>query len=205
MDLKIKYESGKIGQEDSVDYDEIRIKNIQIAFQCSENIKESCYNLLDSVEGSLEYLKEKRDNVSAKLGDALAKKESLRKKDYNNIISEIYSLLEDKESKARYSFMSFIEDQNELTHSLKNILLNISDYSEQMLTEKKEMLKTELGKIAELQECRKDTVIKILTEFQEIHKKVMIYFESLLEKGENISIKDIKNAKYIIIREQSLL
>jgi hypothetical protein len=55
-----------------------------------------------------------------------------------------------------------------------------------------------LSEIAEIQEKRKQTVITILTNFQETHKKVMEYLESLLEKGEDITIRDIKKAKYII-------
>ena len=74
------------------DSDELRIKKIQIAFQSSENIKESCHILVDSVENSLEYLRERRTVVSSRLCEALAKKESLRKKDYNNIMDDISAL-----------------------------------------------------------------------------------------------------------------
>ena len=60
------------------------------------------------------------------------------------------------------------------------------------------MLKAELLQIAKIQEERKESVIEILKDFQNIHKRLMAYFESLLEKGDNISIRDIKNAKYIL-------
>ena len=98
-------------------------------------------------------------------------------------------------------FFAFIEDQKEFTQSLKNIILNISDYSSTDFQDKTALLKEELVQIAEIQEKRKETVIKILTNFQDIHKEVMTYLESLLEKGGNINIRDIKNAKYIISKE----
>ncbi len=183
------------------DSEEIRIKKIQNAFQSSENIKESCHFLVDSVEHSLEYLKERRNDVSSKLCEALAKRESLRKKDYNIIMDDIYSLLDQKERNAKNHFIAFIEDQKKFTQSLKNIIVNIADYSAVDSPDKNALLKEELAQIAEIQEKRKDTVIKILTDFQEIHKEVMAYLESLLEKGDNISIRDIKNAKYIISKE----
>ena len=154
--------------------------------------------MVDSVEHSLEYLKERRNDVSSKLCEALAKKESLRKKDYNIIMSDIYSLLDEKERNAKNHFIAFIEDQKEFTQSLKNIIVNISDYCAADSPDKNVLLKEELAQIAEIQEKRKETVIKILTDFQEMHKEVMVYLESLLEKGDNISIRDIKNAKYII-------
>ena len=197
MDIKENVISEVIGNSE-----EERIKKIQNAFQSSENIKESCHFLVDSVEHSLEYLKERRNDVSSKLCEALAKKESLRKKDYNIIMSDIYSLLDERERNAKNHFITFIEDQKEFTQSLKDIIVNISDYSDAGSQDKNELLKKELAQIAEIQEKRKETVIKILTDFQEIHKEVMTYLESLLEKGENISIKDIKNAKYIISKEQ---
>ncbi|MEI7824246.1 MAG: hypothetical protein WCI01_03030 [Chlorobiaceae bacterium] len=202
MDIKEEIYSEKIASEDIGDSEEVRIKKIQNAFQCSENIKESCHFLVDSVEHSLEYLKEKRTDVSSKLCEALAKKESLRKKDYNTIMADIYSMLDEKESNAKNHFIAFIDDQKEFTQSLKDIILNISDYSAADSPDKNALLKEQLAQIAKIQEERKTTVIKILTDFQEIHKEVMAYLESLLEKGDNISIRDIKNAKYIISKEQ---
>jgi len=198
MDIREEIDMESVVSEDIGDSEDIRIKKIQNAFQSSENIKESCHFLVDSVEHSLEYLKERRNDVSSKLCEALAKKESLRKKDYNIIMSDIYSLLDEKERNAKNHFIAFIEDQKEFTQSLKNIIVNISDYCAPDSPDKNALLKEELAEIAEIQEKRKETVIKILTDFQEMHKEVMAYLESLLEKGDNISIRDIKNAKYII-------
>jgi hypothetical protein len=201
MDIKEETYKNGTAPEDIDHPDQVRIQKIQNAFQCSENIKESCHFLIDNIEHSLDYLKERRTDVSLKLCEVLAKKESLRKKDYNAIMSDIYILLDEKEDNAKNQFIAFIEDQKKFTQSLKNIILNISDYSTVDSADKNELLKKELFQIAEIQEKRKEAVMKILTDFQEIHKKVMEYFESLLEKGDNISIRDIKNAKYIISRE----
>ncbi len=178
--------------------DSVRIQKIQNAFQSSENIKESCHYLVDSVKDSLDYLKERRLDLSSKLCEVLAKKESVRKKDYNSIMDDINMMLDEKENTAKNHFLNYIEDQKEFTQSLKDIIVNISDYSKEDLNNKNALLKSELSEIAEIQEKRKQTVITILTNFQETHKKVMEYLESLLEKGEDITIRDIKKAKYII-------
>ncbi len=178
--------------------DSVRIQKIQNAFQSSENIKESCHYLVDSVKDSLDYLKERRLDLSSKLCEVLAKKESVRKKDYNSIMDDINMMLDEKENTAKNHFLNYIEDQKEFTQSLKDIIVNISDYSKENLNNKNALLKSELSEIAEIQEKRKQTVITILTNFQETHKKVMEYLESLLEKGEDITIRDIKKAKYII-------
>jgi len=188
-----------IGVSENIgDSDTVRIQKIQNAFQSSENIKESCHELVDSVKDSLEYLKERRVDVSSKLCEVLAKKESLRKKDYNSIMDDIYMMLDEKENNAKNHFLGYIEDQKEFTRSLKNIILHITDYSKEELGGKNALLKAELTEIAEMQEKRKQAVVKILTDFQETHKKIMEYLESLIEKGEDITIRDIKKAKYIV-------
>ncbi|MEI8338273.1 MAG: hypothetical protein WCF92_03990 [bacterium] len=198
MDITEKALSKEADSEDIDNSDNDRILKIQNAFQCSENIKESCHFLVENIENSLDYLKERRTDVSTKLCEALAKKESLRKKDYNAIMNDIYILLDEKENNAKNQFFAFIEDQKIFTQSLKNIILNISEYKKTDSADNNELLKAELLQIAKIQEERKEVVIEILKDFQDIHKKVMAYFESLLEKGNNISIRDIKNAKYLL-------
>ena len=198
MDITEKALSKEADSEDIDNSDNDRILKIQNAFQCSENIKESCHFLVENIENSLDYLKERRNDVSTKLCEALAKKESLRKKDYNAIMNDIYILLDEKENNAKNQFFAFIEDQKIFTQSLKNIILNISEYKKTDSADNNEMLKAELLQIAKIQEERKESVIEILKDFQNIHKRLMAYFESLLEKGDNISIRDIKNAKYIL-------
>ena len=198
MDITEKALRKEADSEDIDNSDNDRILKIQNAFQCSENIKESCHFLVENIENSLDYLKERRTDVSTKLCEALAKKESLRKKDYNAIMNDIYILLDEKENNAKNQFFAFIEDQKIFTQSLKNIILNISEYKKTDSADNNELLKAELLQIAKIQEERKEVVIEILKDFQDIHKKVMAYFESLLEKGNNISIRDIKNAKYLL-------
>ena len=198
MDIMDDIEVKKKIAENLGDSDNVRIEKMQKAFQSSENIKESCHVLVDSVQDSLEYLKEIRAVVSSKLCDTLARKESIRKKDYNIVMDDIYRRLDEKENNAKTHFINYIEDQKEFTQSLKNIILNIANFSIEELADKNALLKKELIEISELQEKRKEAVIKILSDFRDTHKKVMEYLESLLEKGENISIKDIRNAKNII-------
>ncbi|MEI6758089.1 MAG: hypothetical protein WCK85_09555 [Chlorobium sp.] len=181
--------------------DEARIQKIQTVFQSSENIKESCQVLVESVQNSLDYLKKRRTAVDAMICDILAKKGSLRKKDYNAMMVDIYKLLDAKEEKAKGEFLTFIEEQNEFTQALKNIILKIVDFTSPDAAAKTLLLKTELSEIAKLQEQKKDAIMKILLGFQNTHKNIMGYLESLLEKADGITVKDIKKIKYMINKE----
>ena len=144
---------------------ETRIQKIQTAFQSSENITESSYSLFDNVHNSLNDLKKERDILNSRLCETLAKNGSLRKKDYNTMMSGILSALEEKEKEAESQFLDFIEAQKETAQALKNSLLGIKDITSQDANEKITIIKEQLSHISKQQEMRKETVMKIIHGF----------------------------------------
>jgi hypothetical protein len=180
---------------------ETRIQKIQTAFQSSETITESSHNLFDNVNNSLSELKKERDLLNLKLCENLAKNGSLRKKDYNTMMSGILSALDEKEKDAETQFLNFIEAQKETAQSLKNSLLGIKDITTQDANEKIRIIKEQLSQISKQQETRKDVVMKTFMEFQQMHNRMMERLESLLDKGEHIQIQDIKKVKDQIMKE----
>lgn len=180
---------------------ESRIQKIQTAFQSSETITESSHSLFDNVHNSLTELKKERDILNFRLCETLAKNGSLRKKDYNTLMSGILNTLNEKEKEAENQFLNFIEAQKETAQTLKNSLLGIKDISSQDTNEKITIIKEQLSQISKLQEKRKETVMKTFMDFQRVHNKMMEYLENLLEKGDHILIQDIKKVKDQIIKE----
>jgi len=171
---------------------ETRIQKIQTAFQSSENITESSHSLFDNVQNSLNDLKKERDILNSRLCVNLAKNGSLRKKDYNTMMSGILRALDEKEREAERQFLNFIEAQKETAQSLKNSLLGIKDITSQNTNEKITVIKEQLSQISKLQEKRKETVMKTFMDFQQMHNRMMECLENLLEKGDHILIQDIK-------------
>ena len=180
---------------------ENRIQKIQTAFQSSENITQSSHSLFDNVQNSLNDLKKERDILNSRLCENLAKNGSLRKKDYNTIMSGILSALDEKESEAERQFLNFIEAQKETAQSLKTSLLSIKDITSQDSTEKITIIKDQLSQLSKSQEVKKEMVMKTFFDFQLMHNKIMEYLEDLLTKGSQIQIKDIKSVKNKIIQE----
>ena len=180
---------------------EERIQKIQTAFESSENISESSHSLFDNVHLSLNNLKKERDNLNTRLCETLAKKGSLRKKDYNLMMSGILGALDEKEKEAENQFLNFIEAQKETAQSLKNSLLGIKDIPSNNTSGKISMIKDQLSQISKMQENRKEVVMKTFMDFQQLHNKIMECLESLLEKGDQIHIQDIKSVKNRIIKE----
>jgi len=179
---------------------ETRIQKIQTAFQSSENITESSHSLFDYVHNSLNDLKKERDILNSRLCETLAKNGSLRKKDYNTMMSGILGALDEKEREAECQFLNFIEAQKETAQSLKNSLLGIKDITAQDANEKITIIKEQLSQISKLQEMRKETAMKTFMDFQQMHNKMMECLENLLEKGDHILIQDIKKVKDQIIK-----
>jgi hypothetical protein len=182
---------------------ESRIQKIQTAFQSSENITESSHSLFDNVHQSLNELKKERDILNSRLCENLAKNGSLRKKDYNTMMSGILAALDEKEKEAESQFLNFIEAQKATAQSLKNSLLGIKDITSQDNCEKISIIKEELSRISKMQELRKETVMKTFLDFQQMHNRMMICLENLLNKGEHILARDIKKVKDQIINSNN--
>jgi len=180
---------------------ESRIQKIQTAFQSSENITESSHSLFDNVHNSLTNLKKERDMLNSRLCENLAKNGSLRKKDYNTMMSGILTALDDKEKAAERQFMNFIEAQKETAQSLKNSLLGIKDITSEDATEKINIIKEQLSQISQLQERRKETAMKTFIDFQQMHNRMMECLEKLLGKGDHIMVQDIKKVKEQMIKD----
>jgi hypothetical protein len=180
---------------------ETRIQKIQTAFQSSENITESSHTLFDNVHSSLNELRKERDLLNSKLCETVAKNGSLRKKDYNTLMSGILTTLDEKEKEAESQFLVFIEAQKETAQSLKNSLLGIKDITAQDAGEKISLVKEQLHQISKVQETRKETAMKTFMDFQQMHNSMMVCLENLLKKGDHIQIQDIKNIKDQILHE----
>ena len=180
---------------------EERIQKIQTAFQSSENITESSHFLFDNVHNSICDLKKERDLLNTRLCETLARNGSLRKKDYNTMMSDIIGTLDQKERAAETQFLNFIEAQKQTAQSLKNSLLGIKDITSQDTNEKIAIIKEQLSQISKLQEMRKDTVMKTLIDYQQMHNRMMECLEYLLEKGDHIVVQDIKKIKSKIINQ----
>jgi hypothetical protein len=180
---------------------ETRIQKIQTAFQSSENITESSHFLFDNVQSSLNDLRKERDLLNTKLCETLAKNGSLRKKDYNTMMSGILCALDEKEKEAETQFLNFIEAQKETAQALKTSLLGIKDITSPDVTEKINLVKVQLSRISELQETRKEIVMKSFNDFQKLHNRMIDSLNILLSKGDQIHINDIKKIKEQLIKE----
>jgi hypothetical protein len=135
--------------------------------------------IIDNTYQILEDFKDKRAKLSDELKETLAKRESLRKKDFDRMISIALLDQEKEEKKIKQSLNNFLEEQKKLAYELKDALTN--NEVERM---KEAQIKIENG-IAE---------IKVLLEnFGAQQERLTEKFRELLGKDNNLKIKDFKD------------
>jgi len=174
---------------------ETRILKIETAFQSSENLSESTHFLFENVQRALKDLRKERELLHTALSEILSKNSSLRRKDYNNMMSGILCALDKKEKEAKTEFLNFIEAQKETAQTIKKSLLDINDITSPDINDKICAIKLLLTQILDQQEIRKKAVMKSFSDLQQLHYKMTGYLVTLLEKGDLLNIKDVKNIR----------
>lgn len=141
--------------------------------------------IIDDTHQLLEDFKNKRDEMSNQLKETLAKEESLRKKDFDNMMKDILSSQDEKETQVRDLLKTFFQEQREIAEVIRK---SLSEGQKVRIDDFKKMLQD----IQVRQKARENQVSTTLREFQKEYKKMAESLRSLLDKGEAIRIKDFK-------------
>ena len=141
--------------------------------------------IIDNTHQLLEDFKNNRNEMSNQLKEALAKEESLRKKDFDNMMEDILSHQDEREKQVKELLKTFFEEQKEIAEIIKKSLaegekIRIDDF--------KKMLQD----IQARQKTREKEVSMRLEEFQAEYKEITESLRSLLDKREAIRIKEFK-------------
>lgn len=125
------------------------------------------------------------EDMTASLRDNLAKSESLRKKDFDSMMSSIAQCRRQTEEEAEENLKRFRVEEEEMISRLRAIVLNgnrpnlndIESIREDIMKRQKE---------------REKKIIRALKRFQVEQEDIRVALKNLLLKGENIKIKDLK-------------
>lgn len=179
--------------ENLVNSYEARLSNIESIFTTSEAITETSYNLLKDFHDSLSNLRKEREDLNSQLRESLALNGSLRKKDYDKMMGCILIFLEEKEKETEEYFYKYIEDQKVMAQALKKGLFDIKNTKSQGNFDQIRTFKQEIENLIKSHEQRKIFVRKQFVEFQSFNNNIMQNYQELLNKGNDITIKDVKS------------
>ena len=171
-------------------------ENILSAFeariQSLGDIFDTTHLLLRGFQDSFLDTKQEREKFSAELRENLAKNDSLRKKDFDDMMRDILATSEAREKEVRNLLDGYFSEQKEMARVLRE---NLSKDNEALakgeagrINEFQAMIKEILAK----QEARKEEVTSSLKEFQVEQQEMAKRLKELLAKGSQLCIKDLK-------------
>jgi uncharacterized phage infection (PIP) family protein YhgE len=164
---------------------EARIQSIEAFFEATGQI-------FQDFQDSLLSTRTEREKVNGQLRENLARNESLRKKDFDRMISVISSYLDQSEHQARQLSRRYLSEQTKLVQQLREGLRNFKNALTEGQAQRAKEVQTLIKEILSRQDENKTNVTLKLKEFQQGQQQTSKMLRDLLAKGENLRIRDFK-------------
>ncbi|MCF7740936.1 MAG: hypothetical protein K9N00_03985 [Candidatus Marinimicrobia bacterium] len=167
----------------------------KIIFEIIRSYENRIIEISKIIEGSNDLIsryREQRLEILNDLKDNLAHAVSLRKKDFEEIMAEIRMLHKKREKEVKKILDQCINNHRNMAEELRSLLEEkVSESEEQAHISRFRLI---FKKIRKKQEKREKEVKEILERFKREQLDFMDVMHSLLEKGENIQIPEVKSA-----------
>jgi hypothetical protein len=164
---------------------ETRIENLSSIFEVSQS-------LIDCLPESLLDNKQEKEKINIQLRDLLAKNDSLRKKDYDKMMSGVLSFQEECGEEIKGLVKEYFTEERSVALVLKEALKECKDALARGEVEKIKHVQSALKTLFTRQEERKSEIVSRLREFQGEQKEIPRQLTDLLAKGEALRIMDFK-------------
>ncbi len=172
------------------------MKNENFSF---ENEVQSMNSVFDNTHQLIEYFQDsffdarhEREKVNIALRENLAKNNSLRKKDFDNMLKDILAIQDESEIEVRSLLKNYLDEQKELSYALID---NFDEFRNACINgESQEIKKLHalIHQILSKQEERKNEVTSKLKEFQKEQQGFTSKLRKFLNKENNLRVKDFK-------------
>lgn len=169
------------------------VYSYETRLQSIETIFDTTYQLLKDFQDSFYETRKEREEINAELRENLAKNESLRKKDFDNMMQGILSTQDERESEVRNLLNGYIKEQKNVAHALRENLGKFKESLNKGEAERVKEFKALIKEILEKQEEKKKEVTFMLKGFQKEQKVLALRLKKLLTKGRELRIKDLKS------------
>lgn len=154
------------------------IDSYELRVSTVNGLMDQAYHFLKSFQMELE-------DMIVRLRNNLAKAESLRKIDFDRMISDVIECRYQTEQDAKQGLKLFREEEEEMICRLRKIVLGGSSSTLQDMAAIKE-------DISRRQKEREKNIIKALKRFQIEQEDLRVALKNLLSKGEGVKIKDFR-------------
>lgn len=164
---------------------EMRIQSIGAIF-------DTTHNLLQSFQESFLDTRRERERINDQLRENLARNESLRKSDFDNMMHEILAVQDRREEQVRNLLNGYLDGQQKMASSLRSNLAKIKEALAKGETQRVKEVQTTIKEVLAEQEKIKQEVVLRLNEFQEGQHEMTVRLKELLAKGSELRLRDLK-------------
>jgi len=165
---------------------EARIQSIGSLF-------DTTHQILQGFQDALIETREEREKIRAELRENLAKKESLRRKDFDNMMKGILLTQEEREKEVRNLLNRYLNEQREMAQALRENLESVKDSLARGEVQRLRGFQEVIKEILDKQDKRKELITSRLKEFQKEQRELSSRLKELLAKGKELRIKDFKS------------
>ena len=171
--------------------DDMRKLTEEIVSSYEERIS-SVGTIIDNTHRMLDEFRSQRNTMSVQLKDKLSHEETLRKKDFDAMMSDILASQERREKEIRNLLKTYLEEQKAAAGIIRTNMKNYSAAKDKNEENVVGNFRTVLHDIQDRQQSRENEVYQLLNDFREEHKATAHAMRELLRKGEAIRVNDLK-------------
>jgi hypothetical protein len=153
---------------------------------------DTTHQILEGFQSSFIEGKQEREKINDQLRESLAENESLRRKDFDQMMRGILSAQEDRENHVREALNRYLAEQREMVHLLGDSLATCRDGLAGRETQRIKEFQSLIQEILAKQDERKNEITSELKEFQKQQQELSHTLRELLAKGHDLRIKDFK-------------
>jgi len=169
------------------------IYSYEARIQSIGSIFDTTHQILQSFQDALLDTREERGKIRAELRESLAKNESLRRKDFDNMMKGILLTQEEREKEVRNLLNQYLNEQREIAKALGKNLERFKDSLAKGEVQRLRGFQEVIKEILVKQDKRKEEVTSRLKEFQKEQNALAARLKELLAKGKELRIRDFKS------------
>lgn len=169
------------------------VSSYESRIQSIESILDTTHKLLSGFQDSFLDTKQEREKVTAQVREILAKNESLRMKDFDQMMQGILSAQDKREKEVRNLLESYLGEQTEMAQALRDSLRKFKNSLAKGEAVRVKEFQALTREILAKQEERKIEVTSKLQEFQEEQHEMAKRLQELLAKGRELRTRDFKS------------
>lgn len=172
--------------EDIISSYKTRVEGMGVIF-------DTTHQLLRGFQDSFIDTKQEREKLTVELRENLAKNNSLRRNDFDNMMQGILSTQGKREKEVRNLLNNYLNERKEMAQALKGNLEKFKDSLAKGEIQRVKEFQNMIKEVIDEQEKRKDEVTSKLKAFQKEQKEMAKRLKELLAKDKELRIEDLKS------------